>query len=366
MTGRGRLVLHVLTALDFGGVESQMRLVAAHAAQSGWDHAFSAIGPGGAVQAELRAMGARAVALQQPVGIPSIRATFALWREMRRMRPAVVHLHGAEANFHGLIAARLAGVPVVIAEEIGIPRHSPRARRIFAWVYRRCDRVVAVSQAVKDSILSLGEAPEGAVEVIRNPFAPQDFQPFPPRGEVLEMGFVGRLEPVKNPLAAVEAVALLRDRGIAARLRILGEGSQRMLLERRIADLALEGQVRLEGFDPRPFDRLRGCHLYLQPSLSEGFGLAICEAMSAGLPVIATAVGGAPEIIAEGRTGWLLDRPEAGALAARIAEVQALSDAELAAIAAAGSAHVRAAFGPEIHAARCGALYAALAGGAAP
>ena len=366
MTGRGRLVLHVLTALDFGGVESQMRLVAAHAAQSGWDHAFCAIGPGGAVLEELRAMGARAVALQQPVGIPSTRAILALWREMRRMRPAVVHLHGAEANFHGLIAARLAGVPVVIAEEIGIPRHSPRARRIFAWVYRRCDRVVAVSQAVKECILSLGEAPEAAVEVIRNPFAPQVFQPFPPRGEVLEMGFVGRLEPVKNPLAAVEAVALLRDRGIAARLRILGEGSQRPLLERRIADLGLEGQVRLEGFHPRPFDRLRGCHLYLQPSLSEGFGLAICEAMSAGLPVIASAVGGAPEIIEDGRTGWLLDRPEAGALAARIAEVQALPDAALAAIAAAGSAHVRAAFGPEIHAARCGALYAALAGGAAP
>ena len=355
--GHGRQVLHVLTALDFGGVESQMRLIAAHAPASRWGHAFLAIGSGGAVLGALQALGAEAGALGRAARIPSPGAAWALWRHMRRTRPAIVHLHGAEANFHGTLAARLAGVPVVIAEEIGIPRHAPRARRIFAQVYRRCDRVVAISQAVKDSILALGEATEAQVEVIHNPFQPQPFRPLPPRAGVLELGFVGRLEPVKNPMAAVEAVALLRSQGVAARLRLVGDGSLRPALARRIAELGLQDTITLCGFDPDPFARLSGCHFYLQPSLTEGFGLAVCEAMSAGIPVIASAVGGVPEIIDHGQTGWLLPAPTAAALADTITAAASLDDAALREIAVRAAESVTRRFSVTAYLARCDALY---------
>ncbi len=353
---RGR-VLHVLTALDYGGVESQMRLIAANASSSGWDRAFCAIGPGGASLAALHAMGVEACALGRPVRIPSVRALWALWRHIRQLKPDVVHLHGAEANFHGVLAARLAGVAVVIAEEVGIPAHSSKARKIFAWIYRRCERVVAISAAVKDSIVAQGEAADCDIEVIHNPFQPQPFKPFPARNDGLELGFVGRLEPVKNPTAAIDAIALLRDRGIDARLRIVGDGSQRPLLERRIAALGLGPFVRLDGFQPDPFEKLAGCHIYLQPSLTEGFGLAICEAMSAGIPVIASAVGGAPEIITHGRTGWLIATPDARVLADRIAEVAALDDATLSAVAVAARDHVNTSFGAHVYMQRCDDLY---------
>ena len=356
---RGR-VLHVLPALDFGGVESQMRLIAAHAATSAWAHDFLALGRGGAVQQDLRALSARADALDCPVGIPSPRAALALWRYLRQTRPQIVHLHGAEANFHGIPAARLARIPVVISEEIGIPRHSAKARRIFAALYRHSDRVVAISHAVKAAIVEMGEAPPQAVEVIHNPFEPQPFRPFPPLGAVTELGFVGRLEAVKNPMAVVEAAAILRDRGLAFRLRLVGDGSQKAALAARIAALDLAAQVTLDGFHPQPFRHLAGCHLFLQPSLTEGFGLAICEAMSAGIPVIATAVGGTPEIIDHGETGWLLPAPEAAPLADAVQSALALGQGGLAAVAERAAARVGARFAPGLYMNRCDALYDAL------
>ncbi len=360
--GHGQLVLHVLTALDFGGVESQMRLIAANAALSRHTHAFCAIAGGGAVLEALRSLGAEAAALGRRAGIPSRPAILALRRHFRQMRPDIVHLHGAEANFHGTIAARLAGVPVVIAEEIGIPRHSTRARRVFAQIYRRCDRVVAISDAVRDCILALGEAPSARVEVIHNPFEPQPFRPLAPRGGELVLGFVGRLEPVKNPMAAVEAVARLRHDGRNATLRLVGEGSLRPALERRIAELGLTGAVTLCGFDPAPFARLEGCHFYLQPSLTEGFGLAVCEAMSAGIPVIATAVGGVPEIITHGQTGWLLPEPDAAGLAATIEEALACDAARLQGIADAARETVLRRFSVAAYLTRVDALYDRLTG----
>lgn len=356
---RGR-VLHILTALDFGGVESQMRLIAAHAATSAWAHDFLAIGKGGAVLEDLGALSARAEALGCPAAIPSPRAALALWRYLRQTRPQIVHLHGAEANFHGIPAARLAGIPVVISEEIGIPRHSTKARRIFAALYRHADRVVAISHAVKAAIVEMGEAPPQAVEVIHNPFDPQPFRPFPPLGAVAELGFVGRLEAVKNPMAVVEAAAILRDRGLAFRLRLVGDGSQRAALAARIAALDLGDRVFLDGFHPQPFRHLAGCHLFLQPSLTEGFGLAICEAMSAGIPVIATAVGGTPEIIDHGETGWLLPAPEAAPLADAVMAALALGEEALSQVARRASDSVRARFGTALYMDRCDRLYDSL------
>lgn len=351
------LTLHILTHLDFGGVESRMRVVAVHAGKSVRRHAFCAIGQGGAVMRDIAALGLRVDALGQRVTIPSLAATRALYRHIRLLRPSVVHLHGAEANFHGVIAARLARVPVVVAEEIGIPDHSRKARAIFRQVYRRCDKVIAVSQAVANRIMEMGEAGPDQIEVIHNPFTVQEFYPPAPQDGPLLLGFVGRLEAVKNPLCAVEAVAILRGNGIDASLVIVGDGNQRPLLEQHIRELGLTGRVTLAGFQSRPFDLLRGFHFYLQPSVAEGFGLAICEAMSAGIPAIASAVGGAPEIITHGHTGWLLDRPQPAALAELIREVTTPDAPDPQTMARAARDHVLTHFSPAIYMQACDSLY---------
>lgn len=339
------LVINVLTSLDFGGVESQIQLIARNVNLSKFNHAFCAIGSGGSAQINLKNLGMQADTLGCNVKIPSISAVFALWRYFKKHKPQVVHLRGAEANFHGAIAARLAGVPVVIAEEIGIPNHSAKARHIFAWVYSYCDRIVAISQAVKDGIIAMNEANASQIQVVYNPFSPQKFKPLSQRIGSLNLGFVGRLEPVKNPIAAVDAIALLRDIGIKAELHIVGDGSLRSALEQRIEELNLCTQVQLHGFQENSFALLEKCHFYLQPSLTEGFGLAVCEAMSAGLPVIATARGGVPEIIEHDKTGWLIQEPTAKALAEMIQFANRYNDDELQSIAIKGRDEVLQRFG---------------------
>lgn len=339
------LIINVLTSLDFGGVESQMQLIAKNTNFSKFNHAFCAIGVGGSTQKILKTLGMQSDALGCSVKIPSISAVFTLWRYFKKHKPQVVHLRGAEANFHGAIAARLAGVPVVIAEEIGIPNHSAKARRIFAWAYSYCDCIVAISQAVKDGVMAMNEAHASQIQVVYNPFSPQKFRPLTQRSGSLSLGFVGRLEPVKNPMAAVEAIALLREKSIKVELHIVGDGSLRSVLEQKIKELDLGTQVYLHGFQENPFTLLETCHFYLQPSLTEGFGLAVCEAMSAGLPVIATARGGVPEIIEHDKTGWLIQEPTAKSLAEMIEFANQYSDEELQTIAIKGRDEVLQNFG---------------------
>ncbi len=350
-------VLHVLTSLDFGGVETQMRLIAKNATSSKSEHSFCALGRGGAVLNEMKALGSQATALGCKATIPSFGAIFSLWRYFRRVKPDVVHLHGAEANFHGVIAARLAGISTVICEEIGIPQHSSKARMVFSLIYRLCDRVLAISQAVKEKIVELGEAERSKIKVIYNPFEVQPFRTFPPIRDRLVLGFVGRLEAVKNPISAVHAVKILRDRGFNPLLRVIGEGSLRADLVQSIADMHLENHVELCGFHPRPFERLQDCHFYLQPSISEGFGLAICEAMSAGIPVIASSVGGAPEIIVHGKTGWLLEKPTAEDLAATIERASKIDPESLASIGQKASATVNEKFNMSVYLSNCDNFY---------
>src|SRR5690606_15001009 len=101
----------------------------------------------------MHSAGAKVVSLRKTSAVPSFSAISALWRYFRRTRPSIVHLHGAEANFHGTIAARMAGISIIIAEEIGIPRHSRKARLICRGLYSQADKVVAISEAVKRSIV---------------------------------------------------------------------------------------------------------------------------------------------------------------------------------------------------------------------
>jgi len=109
----------------------------------------------------------------------------------------------------------------------------------------------------------------------------------------------------------------------------VGDGSLRQELERKIERHGLGRHVRLWGYQSKPEDFLFQCDIYVQPSVSEGFGLALVEAMGCGLPVIATAVGGAPEIIHHGKTGWLLPVATAESIEASLIEALQLGSDKL-------------------------------------
>ena len=355
-------ILHLLTALDYGGVETQMLIIQQNLRHSQFRHEFCAIAGGGTTLEAIVSAGGDAVALHKSPKIPSIQAGIALVSLIRKNAPDVVHLHGTEANFHGAIAARLAGANVVIAEEIGIPSHSRSARLVFNLTYRLCDKVVAVSSVVKDYICGIGEVKPESVEVICNPFVPQAFRAPPPIEGEIKLCYVGRLENVKNPVAAIDACKALNDQGSPASLKLIGDGSLAPILRARVQELSLESKVLFLGFQSSPFDHLKDCNFYIQPSFTEGFSIALCEAMSSGIPVISTKTGAAPEIINHGVNGWLLDAPTAHEIVKVTLDAAKLSHGQLVDISVAARARVIDEFSAAAYMRNCDRLYQNLLG----
>jgi glycosyltransferase involved in cell wall biosynthesis len=351
------VVLHVVQSLNFGGVESRLKIVGLNSAVSKYDHRFCAIRNGGVIAGELIAISCPVTVLQCRSKIPSIAAILGLIRLIRAERPTIIHCHGAEANFHGLIAGRICRVPVCLAEEIGFPTHSWKARKVFSQVYKLADLVVAISQAVKLKLIDLAEINSDKCQVLLNPVQMLPQRTGPSVSDRFEIGFVGRLEEVKNPLGLVRAAAILRDRGIAIGITIVGDGSQRGQLERELDQLQLYDIVTLAGFDTNPFQKLAGVNLYVQPSISEGFGLALVEAMSVGIPVLATAVGGTTEIITDEETGWLLLGTDPQSIADSITNCIALGSVALENVGQRGRGSVVERFTPAVYLRNLDKLY---------
>jgi glycosyltransferase involved in cell wall biosynthesis len=175
----------------------------------------------------------------------------------------------------------------------------------------------------------------------------------------LRIGYVGRLHPTKNPIVLVQALGLLASH-VNCELLIIGEGSERDRIESSIRSLGLSEKVRLSGFVQAPDELLTTCHIYAQPSLAEGFGIALVEAMSCGLPVIASAAGGMRELVENGRTGWLVAVPDPQSIADAIQKAWNLEPNKLAMMGQAARLWVEGRFDPAIYVREIEQLYDSL------
>jgi glycosyltransferase involved in cell wall biosynthesis len=240
-----------------------------------------------------------------------------------------------------------------------MPGHGRKARLAYGLAYRTANRVIGVADAVRDWLVESGEVPAAKAVRVYNPVELPSTALASPRelGQPLRIGFTGRLVAVKNPLAIVEALVLLRERGIKAELVFIGDGPLRSAIQSLVEAHDIEEQVTLAGFVSDPTIFLAQCHLYVQPSLSEGFGIAMVEAMGCGLPVIATAEGGMREIIDDGCTGWLLPSASAPAIADAISYAANLKPTALAAVGLAARSSVEKRFNPELYCATLETLY---------
>lgn len=349
-------VSNIFTSLDFGGVESRAAIISNNAKKV--LHKFVAINGGGKAADIIVGKGGEVTLLMQKPTIPSARAILSLYKNFKAESPDVVHTRGAEANFHGLIAARLAGVPVRIGEEIGIPNHSTKAKIIFKFSYLFANKVIGISDAVTDWLVENGEVPASKAVRVYNPVTiPEPRNESDVQSDMFRVGFVGRLEPVKNPLALLEAIAVVVNEGYDIELSIVGDGSQKQLLIDRAQELNISDRVVLHGFQDNPDQYVRQCNVYVQPSISEGFGLALVEAMGCAVPVIATAVGGAPEIINDCHTGWLIHKTDAGTIASKLVEVLEMSEDKLVDIGLAGRKSIETRFEPAAYMKELESLY---------
>jgi sugar transferase (PEP-CTERM/EpsH1 system associated) len=238
-----------------------------------------------------------------------------LYRVLRAERPHVLHTHGWGTLCEGLLAARLARVPFVIHGEHGTMDTRPRNLRAQRWVWGRTDAVLSVSSRLAARMARDVGFPEARIRTIRNGVDLRRFSSgdrvagrrlLGVSGEEIVIGTVGRLVPAKAQDVLVDALGLLKADGIAFRARIVGEGPLRGELQSRANARGLADCLRFTGTLDRVEDVLAAFDLFVLSSASEGLSNTIQEAMAAGLPVVATDVGGADELVVHERTGVLV------------------------------------------------------------
>lgn len=260
-------------------------------------------------------------------------ALLQLTRLVRRTRPHIVHTHTAKAGALGRLAAWLAGVPVIVHTYHGHVFHgyfSPARARFFLpierWLARRTDRLLTVSETVRSELLSLGiGTPEQLVVV---PLG-LDLEPFAGAGALRGqlraelglgrdaplVGIVARLVPVKAHEVFIEAAARVARQVPQSRFLLVGDGARRAELETLAVQLGLKDRTFFLGWR-RDLDRIYAdLDLVALTSRNEGSPVSLIEAMAAGRPVVATRVGGVPDLVEDGVTGCLVPPGDADALA---------------------------------------------------
>jgi len=231
------------------------------------------------------------------------------------------------ATLLGLLLARHDGLPAVCWQHAAYLKTGNRL--LLRAMQARARLWVADSDCVADLTLRRLKVPRERLCVwpifAADPAAPQA-TPWQP-GQPLRIGSLGRLHPVKGYDILVAALARLRADGfrppMPMEIIIAGEGRERDALARQIAAAGLAGLVHLPGFAPQPRGFLASLHLYVQPSRSEGFCIAMHEAMQAGLPTLVSAAGEMPRSVVEAVTGRVVPPGDAERLAAALQELLA-------------------------------------------
>lgn len=331
-----KLVL-VISSLSAGGAERVMSILANYWAEKGWEIVLLTFDDGSVppfFPLDPRVCH-RPLALLQDSATPMAAITnnlsrlVALRRAIRRENPAAVISFLDTVNILTLLATLGLSIPVIVSERIHTERHriKPIWRFLRRWVYPRAARVVLLTERALDCFPA---AVRARCRVIPNPVLPvpgggvQEIEP--PSGKLVVA--MGRLDRQKGFDLLLEAFARLVPRFPDWSLVILGEGELRPALEDLRARLGLAGKVFLPGSVREPRTILRRSDLFVLSSRFEGFPNALCEAMAAGLPVVAADCPTGPrEIIRNGIDGILVP-PENSALLAEAMERLMADEAE--------------------------------------
>ncbi|MBX3237302.1 MAG: glycosyltransferase family 4 protein [Nitrospiraceae bacterium] len=255
----------------------------------------------------------------------------ACWKLVREKRVQLIHAHEFDANVQGALVAKLSGVPMV-ATVHGKHYYWMKIRRRLAYrLVSRWGQMVAVSHELKDFIADkVGIDPKRLrvvhngvsipVEVSREDTAVcRRLLGILPDERVL--GVVGSLYAVKGHRFLLEAFASILKRHPKTTLLVVGRGDLDMALKAQAAELKIDHKVQFLGLRDDVPRLLAIMDIFVMSSLSEGLSMAIIEAMMAGKPVVATRVGGNPELIEHGKTGILVDSESSSSLASGLEQL---------------------------------------------
>lgn len=344
-------VLHIVPLLDFGGVESHRYIIAKYNKQETIDLIFCCFDEEGHIASEIKKLGYKVYCLNQSPKIPNLMLIYKLYRLIKTLKPDIVHTSSSEANFHGIIASYFAGIKIRIAEEVGLPAQSKKAKEIFKWLYKLSSKVVGVSQKVIDFLILENKVDKDKTKLIYNPFDIDKFKENSTKTlhDEFVIVTVGRLVKEKNHLFLIKSFLEVQKKHKNIKLMIIGDGPLREEIEHFISSQKLNEQVLLLGFRENIIDYLLGSDLFVLPSISEGLPIALIEAMYVGLPSIGTKVGGIPEVIADTENGWLVESGDINGMVDAIEKVVSMSIDERCRVGTEAHQSVMNKFSPELY-----------------
>jgi len=285
---------------------------------------------------------------------------------MRERRVSLVHTHSSVDSWLGLVAAKSLGRPVVRSRHVSIP-----IRRRRALVYRLADRTITSGEGVRAMVIAAGVASERVVSIP----AGVDAERFHSRvsgkpvrdelglaGAPGVVGLVANVRGSKGHNVFLEAARAVLAAAPDTRFLVVGDGVGFDEVRRRVRDMGLDARVHLTGFRRDIPEVMAALDVLVLPSIrSEAISQVIPQALAVGTPVVASTVGGSPELIRDGENGRLVPPGDSGALAAAILDL--LRDPERArAMARAGQAMVGARYTIDATMERTAAVYGALLG----
>jgi glycosyltransferase involved in cell wall biosynthesis len=310
-------ILYVITRSDLGG--AQVHLLDLLRSLPPTVEPVVAVGEEGYLVDAVRGMGIpchRVPHLTQPIApLDDIRALADLIHLIKSVKPALIHAHTSKAGVLGRLAARITGVPSVFTAHTwcfaegtslkwklaGIP-----SERLAAFC---CSAIINVSKANQNLALSHKISP-ARLCVIHNGIPDTAHRARPDRGDVPVIAVVARCCEQKDHSLLLRAVSEIAT---PVRVILVGDGPTRIALEDEVKRLGIRRQVQFLGQRKDVAEILAKAHIFALPTKWEGFPLSILEAMRAGLPVIASEVGGVAEAVVDGVTGFLVRSGDVGA-----------------------------------------------------
>ena len=346
-SSRKRLIVHVMYSFGIGGLENVIVQLINTLPSDRYDHVVLSLTTVSDFKNRITRDDVRFVELHKAAG-----HAFSLYPKiyqiLRALKPAVVHTSNLAALEIVPIAA-LAGVPLRVHAEHGWDAHDPDGTNPrYQWLRRAyrpfVSRYVAVSKDIQGYLHRRVGIPNSKIVLIANGVDTDVFTPHAGAGTVVRdlpfdpaihwlIGCVGRLQTVKNqPLLVRAFLRVLADHPDASerlRLVIVGDGPLRADIEVLLKDAGKSHLVWLAGARSDVADVMKMFHCFVLPSQAEGTSCTLQEAMATGLPIVATAVGGTPDLVADGLNGLLVPSGDEAALANAIWQLYSVPDVAL-------------------------------------
>ena len=323
-------ILHVTFNMGFGGTEQVIRQLVTNLDRQRFQCEIACI------DGEVGAIG-KAMEADNGITIHSRQRGPGLdWKTIRWLRRLIksgrfdfVHCHQYSPYTYGWFAHWGTGAKVVFTEHgrFHPDQHRKKAKLINPFIALTSHRLVAISAATREALIEYEYMPESKIAVIYNGITPLTVEENRKQELLTELGIktgevvigtVARLDPVKNQPMMLQATRTLIDQGYKVRLLLVGDGPERENLEAITQQLNLNNAVFFTGFQSKPADYLSLMDIFLLPSFTEGTSMTLLEAMSLGIPTVATLVGGTPEIVEDKETGFLIESDDQEAFTSAI------------------------------------------------